>query len=151
MEQDNDVLEPIPQNFVERAIYAAKSRVAEKNRQKNEVENQNNCDEQPHGVETQQSEDGYYPKEARSVQNTDDRIPQKIKYFEKAGVVYKMVGDELYVIGWKDLKQKYRIINTKNGRELPSDGKKIQVYGWVKIENCDTPAGAEGVYDDEEQ
>ena len=69
--------------------------------------------------------------------------PQKPTYFKDGvGNEYKIVGGSLYVLGWQDASVKVRMVTCETGKEVPSKGRKFQIYGWhlvqkiEDVENC---------------
>lgn len=68
------------------------------------------------------------------------QMPQQQKpvvpsYFKDGlGNEYKILGNDLYVLGWQDAKVKVRMVNIETGKEIPSKGRKFQIYGWHLVE-----------------
>lgn len=57
--------------------------------------------------------------------------PSKPTFFKDGtGNEYKIVGDKLYVLGWQDTELKVRMVNVSSGKEVPTSGRKFQIYGW---------------------
>ena len=87
-------------------------------------------------LDTRTCKNGMSPVRLRIRQNaTNCFIPTGVsvepQFFEDvAGNKYKMVGDKLYVMGWQDAEVKVRMVSEKTGKEVPTVGKKFQIYGW---------------------
>lgn len=65
-------------------------------------------------------------------------ILQKPVFFKDGlGNEYKTVGDKLYVLGWQDSNVKIRLISEATGKEVPTNGKKFQIYGWHLVQKMD--------------
>jgi hypothetical protein len=60
----------------------------------------------------------------------------KVQYFKDInGNEFKLVNGRLYSKGWFTPKAECRIINTKTGKVISSDGKTIQLFGWNEVGN----------------
>ena len=70
--------------------------------------------------------------------SSQNAILQKPVFFKDGlGNEYKTVGDKLYVLGWQDANVKIRLINEATGKEVPTNGKKFQIYGWHLVQKMD--------------
>lgn len=66
---------------------------------------------------------------------TVSQAPQ-VQYFKDInGNEFKLVNGRLYSKGWFTPKAECRIINTKTGKVISSDGKTIQLFGWNEVGN----------------
>jgi hypothetical protein len=63
--------------------------------------------------------------------------PKPVFFKDGLGNEYKTVGDRLYVLGWQDANIKIRLINEANGKEVATNGKKFQIYGWHLVQKMD--------------
>lgn len=69
---------------------------------------------------------------------TVSQAPQ-VQYFKDInGNEFKLVNGRLYSKGWFTPKAECRIINTKTGKVISSDGKTIQLFGWNEVSNNDS-------------
>lgn len=60
---------------------------------------------------------------------------EKTSFFKDGlGNEFKIVGNKLYVLGWQDAKVKVRLINETTGKEVPTNGRKFQIYGWHLVQ-----------------
>lgn len=65
-------------------------------------------------------------------------IVQKPVFFKDGlGNEYKTVGDKLYVLGWQDANVKIRLISEATVKEVPTNGRKFQIYGWHLVQKID--------------
>lgn len=66
---------------------------------------------------------------------TVSQAPQ-VQYFKDInGNEFKLVNGRLYSKGWFTPKAECRIINTKTGKVISSEGKTIQLFGWNEVSN----------------
>lgn len=60
---------------------------------------------------------------------------EKTSFFKDGlGNEFKIVGNKLYVLGWQDANVKVRLINETTGKEVPTNGRKFQIYGWHLVQ-----------------
>lgn len=66
---------------------------------------------------------------------TVSQAPQ-VQYFKDInGNEFKLVNGRLYSKGWFTPKAECRIINTKTGKVISSEGKTVQLFGWNEVSN----------------
>jgi hypothetical protein len=76
------------------------------------------------------------PRTGHSPQQSE--VASKPVFFKDGlGNEYKTVGDKLYVLGWQDANVKIRLISEATGKEVPTNGKKFQIYGWHLVQKMD--------------
>lgn len=121
---NEEVLEPIPSNFVERAIAAVKMRGGKKNAESNPEQPVSDYQVQPP------------PSQHAAVEQPTVKKDDPPKFFKDAnGNEFKIEGGILYAKTWKTLNAKVRIVKSANKKEIPMDGKIVQVFGWVRVED----------------
>ena len=79
---------------------------------------------------------GYSPQQSE--------VASKPVFFKDGlGNEYKTVGDKLYVLGWQDANVKVRLINETTGKEVPTSGRKFQIYGWHLVQKMNESESTE--------
>lgn len=82
------------------------------------------------------------------MQNPSSQIAKPSYFKDGLGNEYKIIGNDLYVLGWQDAKVKVRMVNAETGKEIPSKGRKFQIYGWHLVEkmaNATVPTTADDI------
>lgn len=80
----------------------------------------------------------YPPQYPQQQPNTASCSVAKPSFFKDGlGNEYKTIGDKLYVLGWQDANVKVRLINENSGKEIPTTGRKFQIYGWHLVRRMD--------------
>ena len=106
------------------------------------------------------------PPQPQSVSTTTDGLKpvvplsaftaEEVRYFrDPNGNEYKTVGKQLFVKGWFRPGTKARVVNESNGREVPLNGKVVELFGWKEVKSGDpsedeVPSEDEFAAEDEE-
>ena len=131
---NEDVLEPIPLNFVERAIAMVKMKEGQRGDERTDDVSANAADSDGGGCRTERTAAADSTERRQNPPKANEG--DSAKFFKDAsGNEYKVDGGILYAKTWKTLNAKVRIIKTANGKEVPMDGKAVQVFGWVRVED----------------
>ena len=85
------------------------------------------------------------PMEVRRQEDSGSVYDNKVKYFNIAGIECKLENGKIYQKQWMKLigteAAQYRLISDTNNREIPLNGKHLEVLKWVLIEDDQNVAG----------
>ena len=138
---NEEVLEPIPRNFIDMALnMVSKADEAANVKMQSESASSGNHvsadSENAHGGATV---------------STPLKSGADVRFFrDQIGNEYKVKDGVLFIKSWKKLNAKARIVKSANGREIPMDGKEIQVYGWSEVKNASDVDDIDDVDEDTE-
>lgn len=143
----NQVLSPIPPNFIDMAINKVLYSQS-KEKQQTVLDNENTIIQTPitHKQEAYQEE---HPVNNQLKSNTTDK-QSEVKYFKDSrGNEFKIENGVLYSKEWAKSKLKFRIINEKTGNVMNLDGKILQIFGWSRVDDVNEDISDDDINVDE--